>query len=542
MRTRKPRLLSLIILLAAAGLAAGPGTGGLTGSAQAATAPRPVAGGTLTIAYVPFATHIDVNAANISTLNEVALYFYETLFDRDGSGKLVPLLAKEEQVSPDGLAVTLKLQTGVRFHDGVPFNAAAVKWNLERKIQKKQPLNDVLPIRSVEEVDALTVRINLTRPAPSLKAFLSDKTFSMYSPAFVERVGDNALKQQASGTGPFTVAEFRPNEVLRLKKNPNYWQKDLPYLDEVIFRIVPDINARATMLQAGDADMALALSAPDIEKLKTMRGFRVLRQMGSHQYYITINTRKPPLDDVRVRRALNHAVDKAGIIKTVLLGNAIPATAPYINATVDGYARAGVYAYDPERAKTLLDEAGWKVGTGGIRQKDGKRLSLELITRKGAVPGDFESAELIQGMLRAIGIDARLAVLESATFISRVTKPPEQADYDLVNFSVNIFAGDAEFVMRTFYHTSAFAPKYYNRAYYSSPQVDRWIDESARAVTRAERDRLYARIIKQVFDDAPIIQLVDAFQLAAIRDTVHGVYLAGAQNNWPAKYAWKEKR
>jgi len=111
-----------------------------------------------------------------------------------------------------------------------------------------------------------------------------------------------------------------------------------------------------------------------------------------------------------------------------------------------------------------------------------------------------------------------------------------------VNLQVGTFTGDAEYTMLTFYHTDSFAPKYFNRAYYSNPAVDKLIDESKKAATRAERDRLYAQVIKQVFGDAPIIALFDVFQAVGLRDTVHGVYLEGAGNNFPAKYAWKEKR
>src|SRR3990172_13186758 len=128
----------------------------------------PTQGGKLTIAFVPLRTHIDVNGVNTSTVNELAHYFYETLYDREESGKVKGLLVKEDQVSPDGLTWTFKLQSGVRFHDGTPFNAAAVKWNFERKIAKKQPLWDFLPFKSIDVVDDLTVRIVLTRPAANL--------------------------------------------------------------------------------------------------------------------------------------------------------------------------------------------------------------------------------------------------------------------------------------------------------------------------------------------------------------------------------------
>jgi ABC-type transport system substrate-binding protein len=510
--------------------------------APAALTPTP--GGTLTITFVPLATHIDVNAVNISTVNELAHYPYETLYDREASGKVKGLLVKDDQVSADGLIWTLKLQPGVKFHDGSPFNAASVKWNFDRKFQKRQPLFDLLPFKSVDIVDESTVRITLTRPAPNLRATLATKTFSMYSPVFAQRVGDDGLKLQASGTGPFTLAEFRPNEIVRFKKNPSYWQKGLPYLDEVVFRVVPDINARATMLEAGDADMGEGLSIPDLQRLKGKRGLTLLEGLGSQQYYIAINTRKPPLTDVRVRQALNYAVDKEGIIKTVYLGTAKVATAVYINPTIDGYSYGGTYAYDPERAKKLLEEAGFVAGAGGVRQgRDGRPLSLELITRKGGSPGDFETSELVQGMLKAVGIDARLTVLESATFIPRVTLPPDRATYDMVNLGVGTFTGDAEYTMLTFYHTNSASPRYYNRAYYSNPVVDELIEQSLKATTNPGRNKIYyAQVIKQVVRDAPIIMLFDVTQQVAVKDTVHGVYLEPAGNNWPAKYAWKERR
>jgi ABC-type transport system substrate-binding protein len=511
--------------------------------AQPAPAPQPTPGGTLSIAFVALATHIDTNSANISTVNELGHYFYETLYDRDGAGKVKGLLVKEDQVSADGMTWTWKLQPNVKFHDGSPFNAAAVKWNFDRKIQKRQPLFDLVPLRSMDVVDDLTVRVTLTRPAPNLRSILVTKTFSMYSPTFSQRVGDDALKLQASGTGPFSVTEFRPNEIVRLKKNPNYWQRGLPYLDEIIFRVVPDINTRATMLEAGDIDMSLSLSIPDLDRLKRRRGLKVVSALGSQQYYIAINNRKPPLNDVRVRWALNYAVDKEGIIRTALLGTAKIATAVYINTTVDGYVYAGTYPYDPERAKKLLDEAGFTAGAGGIRQRGGQPLSLELITRKGGSPGDFEVAELIQGMLKAVGVDVRLTVLESATFIPRVTLPPERATYDLVNLAVGTFTGDAEYTMLTFYHSTSAAPRYFNRAYYANPVVDELIDQSLKATTNPGRNKIYySQIIKQVFRDAPIIMLFDVTQQVAMKDTVHGVYLESASNNWPAKYAWKERR
>jgi ABC-type transport system substrate-binding protein len=518
-------------------------TEGTAGQAQAPAAPHltPVYGGTLNI-VMPFATQVDTNSVLQINLNEAGLYFHDSLFDWGPDGKVKPMLVKQKLVSADGLTVTWKLQPDVTFHDGTPFNAAAVKWNLERKIQKRQSPYDLLPFKTVEVVDELTARVKLDRPYPTLDAVLANRSFAMYSPSFAQKVGDDGLKTQQSGAGPFILTSFVPNEGLRLKKNPNYWQKGLPYLDEVYIRIVNDINTRATMLAAGDADVALRLSSPDIQRFRQAQGIRVLEGQGSQQYYIVMNTRRPGLSDKRVRQAFNYAVDKEGIVQNVYLGAARVAQAMYATPSLEGFSPAGAYPYDPDKAKRLLDEAGWKAGPGGFREKDGKRLTVAIWTTKGSTPGDYEISELVQGMLKAVGVDCKLTLLEPATFNPRVSVPPEKSEYDMVSMGFNAPTGNVDYVLNMLYSSKAFPPRYYNRAYMANPDVDQLIEKANDARKREEQHALYAQIIKRVHEEAPLIQLVDLAQAAAIRDTVRGIYLNGPANNFPAQFAWKEKR
>lgn len=537
-------LLAALLILSACGGGAGTGSGGETGEIPTVIVPdtdNPVYGGTLSIAFVATSPHIDVNSVNQGSINEFAHYFYETLFDRDPTGATVGLLVKEAHTSDDGLVHTWHLQPGVKFHDGTDFDAEAVRFNLQRKIDKKQPLADLIPFESIEVIDPLTVQVKLTHPLPGLNNVLATKTFSMYSPAYVEKVGDDGLKNGAVGTGPFMVESFVPNESLILVKNPNYWQEGLPYLDKVEFKVVPDANTRASMLEAGDIDMSLALPAPVLEDLKRdPTRFTVYEAIGSTQYYMAMNNKRAPLDDVRVRQAINHAVDKEGIIRAVFLGTgASIAKAVYINETIDGYSEAGFYEYDTAKAAALLDEAGWTLGSDGIREKDGKKLSLSLYTRKGGTAGDYEIAELVQGMLKDVGIEVKLELFESAAFVPAVTKPADEAEYDLANLSVGTFTGDADYTMRTFYHSSSAAPRYYNRAYFANDEVDRLIEKSLTVATKAERDEIYAQVNRLVFEQAPILQLFDTVQKVAMRSNVKGVYFEPAGSNWPAKYAWK---
>jgi ABC-type transport system substrate-binding protein len=512
----------------------------LIGAAGAQGAP--VYGGTLTIAYTSTSPHIDIQATNQGSLSESAHYIYETLFDRNADGEIVGLLATGYEFSDDGLTYHFSLRPNVTFHDGTPFDAAAVKYNFERKVSLKLPTWDSIPWDTIEVVDPLTLRVTLTRPAPHIVNVLSAKTWSMYSPTWAERVGPDGVKSNGVGTGAFMVRDFRPNDTLHLVKNPNYWQDGLPYLDEVIFRIIPDPNTRAALLEAGDIDIAMDLPVPVTERLRRDGRFNVLREVGSRQYYITLNNRKSPTDDILVRKAINHAVDKEGIISAVFLGvGAELAEAVYMSPQVIGYTPAGSWDYDPELAERLLDEAGWTMGPGGVRQKDGERLRLNLFTRRGSTTGDFEISELVQGMLADVGIEVDLQVFESASFVPAVTVIPEDSTYHMANLTWGTVTGDAEYVVSTIYRSDSAAPRLFNRAYYGNPEVDRLSDLSRQKATIAERNEIYAQIIPIVFNDAPILQLFNSIEFLATNSRVQGIYFEPAFSNWPAKYAWKTR-
>lgn len=509
-------------------------------TSQAIGQGEPVYGGTLSIAYTSTSPHIDIQATNQGSLAESAHYYYETLFDRNPEGEIVGLLATGFEISNGGLTYEFSLQPGVTFHDGTPFNAEAVKYNFERKIEFQLPTYNSIPWDSIEAVDDLTVRVNLTAPAPHIVNVLSSKTWSMYSPTWAQEVGQDGVKSDAVGTGAFMVEEFRPNDTLRLVRNPNYWQDGLPYLDEVVFRIIPDANTRAALFEAGDVDIALGLPVPVTERLRLDSRFNVLQGVGSRQYYITLNNSRAPLDDVRVRQAINYGVDKEGIINAVFLGvGAEIARAVYMTPVVNGYTDAGVYAYDPDRAGELLDEAGWMMGTDDVRVKDGQPLELSLYTRRGATTGDFETAELVQGMLADIGVRVNLEVFESASFVPAVTVPQEESQYDMANLTFGTVTGDGEYVVSTTYRCDSAAPRLYNRAYFCDPEVDALSDLSRQSATLEERNAIYEDIVTMVFEQAPILQLFNQVQFVPVNADVQGVYFEPAFSNWPAKYAWK---
>jgi len=507
-----------------------------------AEAGKPRPGGTLRVA-VPEILHLDVRSVNQIGINEIAQNFYETLFDRNPSGEIVPLLVKEFKISEDGMVHTWSLRDNVKFHNGRKFDADVVKWNLDNKIETKGPLHNFIPFKSIEVVDSLTVKVTLTKPYIPMYKLLQIKTFSMYDPDFVKEVGPDGLKNKANGTGPFLVKEYIPNEKLILTKNPDYWQEGLPYLDQIDYLISKDNNTRSAMLEAGDSDVAGFLSIQDVDRFKTSNEIEVIAGSSTRDYYMSLNNLNPPLDEVSVRQALNYAIDKEGIARTVFLGYAKPAEAVIVNDQVDGFASAGSYPYDPEKAKAMLDEAGWKDTNGnGIRDKAGKEFSLLLRTRKDAVPGDIATVELVQGFLKEVGVEIEVEIVDTASFLAQLNKPiAEQPYYDIVNLTWGTFTGDAEYVLRTYYKCDAWPPVYYGYSNYCNEEVDKLIDEGDLAPNREMRNKIYAQVIKMVRDDAPTIMLVDGLSTIAVRNYVKGIYLDSAQTIFPVKYAWLDQ-
>jgi ABC-type transport system substrate-binding protein len=507
--------------------------------------PTPVSGGKMVVGIASNLLHADASDSNDRYILEATQYFYEGLFARDDNGQVIPWLAKSYQVSSDGLTYTLRLQPNVVFHDGTPFNAAAVKANLERKVAKKLALYWMLDaIKSIDVVDDLTLRLNLSRPNAALPTELALGTFVMVSPAAAANPEPNYLKTRAVGTGPYTLQEFKSNEVVRLRKNPRYWQKGLPYLDEIELRVIPDISARGLALQAGEVDLVVNLSAVDIARFRANPnlGVRVLSKDSADQWYGAINTQRPPLDNPRVRLAMNYALDKAAIAKTVYGDGATVAEGPILGPMVSGFQRTGPYPYDPARAGTLLKEAGWELNDKtGVRERDGKPLTIDVWSLKDAIQGDAQTGELIQAYLRRMGIGANFVVLDPGFWKAQVTVAPDKAKYDVLNLGWGTFTCDAEYTMNYMFRSDAFPPERRNRMYYRNSAVDGFIEAGNKQPTLQLRNQSYAQAIKQIFQDAPILQLFQLKEEIAFRTTLHGAQIDACQLIHPAQFAWKSR-
>ena len=502
----------------------------------------PVYGGTLRIAVGAGVIHLDTQAATWRSVNEVTQYVYEGLTRKTAEG-LTPWLAKNWEVSSGGLTVTILLEENVFFHDGTPFGAEAVKANFERKLNEKLVLCEQLAdIEEIEILNEVSLRLHLSAPAPVLFTVLSAQEFAMYSPRAIEE-GAVWLQSHMVGTGPFVQEEYVPEDRLVLTKNENYWQEGRPYLDRIELLIVPEAATRAAMLEAGDVDVAIRLDSSDYRRYldSPQLGIRVDIASSGNQQIPILNNYKGTFADERLRLASNYAVDKEAIVETVYYGMAEIAKAPLVTPALVGYHETGYYPYNPDEANRILENAGWiDVDGDGIREKDGRELTAEYWVSQGLYEGSYDMALMVQDYLRAVGFMIKLVTFEPSTFRAKTKVPPEESGYEILNMSFTTATGDVWFTLNTGWHTSAWAPRYYNRMYYSNTEVDALIEQGNEAPTLEERNEAYAQALDEIYKHPGYIQLVVTTAKVAYRESVHGIEINPVQMIFPAAFAWKE--
>lgn len=330
----------------------------------------------------------------------------ERLFDMDEKGKPVPELALSATPSQDGSSWTIELRQGVSFHDGTPFNADAVVEHWQRMLAPKHRFSGtsyVEPIQSVTRIDDHTVRFNLRHPWAAFMDMLSSTQWTgAYIPS-PKAVREDVQNLTPVGTGPFIFKEWLANDRLVVVKNANYWRKGKPILDSVVFRPVPDMQARFSGLLSGEADLILTDWGSHILQARKDRSLKVYSADASGPYTFIINTEMPPLNDIRVRRALAHAWNQDFYLKAVNNGILPVVKEPFGGALSCG--DCGYRNYDPTLARKLLAEYG-------------KPVSLELLGSD--TPRGRESGEIMQRLFKEIGVTLKFTPLADGQLVKRV--------------------------------------------------------------------------------------------------------------------------
>jgi len=489
------------------------------------TSPKPASGkDTLVVAMGTDIVTLDLHDASDNPSYMVGRMIYEYLVDLDENMHIKPGLAESWEVKNNGTVWIFHLRKGIKFQDGTPFNAEAVKANFDRLLTQNLRRSSLFKpfIKEVKVLDDYTVEFVLKKPFGAFLYHLAHGAAAIMSPKSFQN--GNSPKKNPIGTGPYMLEEWVPGDRIVLKANPNYWNKaKAPHFKKVIFKIVPDDQTRMRLLQSGDVDVALRIPPQYVKELNKTKGIVVLVRPTNRVIFIGMNNLVPPLNNVLVRQALNYAVDKEAIVKNVLFGLGEPADSPIAPLT-HGHCKVGPYPYDPKKAKELLAKAGWKDrdGDGVLEDANGKELSLTLWTPRGRYVGDYDMAQAVQQYLQNIGIKVKLQVWEWASYVKELFKPPSQTKRQLFLIGWAPSTGDADWGIRPLFYSKMWAPKGANLWFYKNPEADKLIEQQM-VLLGEKRMQALCKLQKIIFNDAPTIFMVVMYDTLGLKKQVKGV-------------------
>lgn len=451
--------------------------------------------GPLIVAQGTETSTLDAHGVHSTPEAIITEHIYDGLVTIDQVGKIIPRLATRWEVTSDGLRWTFYLRDDAVFQDGTPFNAEAVKDNVERLIN---PDIDV-PLRTyvsmmdhAEVVDDYTVTIVLKYPHAPFLARMSASCSLLVSPTAAEK-GQAYLAEHPSGTGPYKLVEWIKGERLILERFDDYWG-ERPYYDEIIFRVVPEDATRLMMLEAGDVDIIVRPPVADIPRIEANPDFVVIKKPSTRTIYVAMNTQWGPLKNKKVRQAFNYAIDEEAIVGAILKGLGSVMDSPAIPAMF-GYKSVGAYQYDPDKARELLAEAGYPNG-----------FSVTLMAPKGRYLMDYETTQAIQSYLIDVGIDCKLGTMEWVTYINWVRKPIEETEIQMAMLGWGSWILDADQQLYPMFHSSQWPP-YFNIAFYSNDRVDELLDTGTSTVVESERISAYGEAQDIIMDECPWVFL-----------------------------------
>lgn len=503
----EPHGLSRRGLLAASALAAGTGGQLMTLDQARAQGITPRRGGTLTMMLTPEPPVLVVGVNNQGPTLAAGGKIYQGLIKLSPKLEVLPQLAESWEISPDKRSYTFRLQPNVKWHDGKDMTADDVVFSVTKFYTEVSPRARQVFQRITEAtaLDPRTVRLTLDAPfEPFLLMF--DVTNAAVIPKHIYDGTDyrtNPANQTPIGTGPFRFVEWQRGNFVRMARFDGYWKPGQPYLDEIIYRVIPDSQSRRLAMQQGQAQLAQAndLEPFDIPQMETQPNLEVIRtgwELFAPLSWIEVNLRLDVLKDVRFRKAMAHAIDRNFIAQRLWFGGARPATSPIASGTRYHDAAARLPAYDVRAANQLLDAMGLKPNAQGIRH------SVKLL---GLPYGEVWSrlSEYIRQALRQVGIDVTIESTDAGGWARRVGS----WDYEMAVTFTYQYGDPTLGVARTYLSSNIQKVLFANTSGYSNPKVDALLDQAAREAEPAKRAELFKEMQKLVIEDQPLIWLVE---------------------------------
>ncbi len=480
---------------------------------------------------------LDVTTTTFTRVGRIGLHLVDPLVWSTGPGRYAPGLATSWTVSPDATAYTFKLREDVKFHDGTPFTAEAVKVTFDRIVdpetRAQTAFSFIGPYERTDVIDRYTVRVRFKSPHAAFLNSASTPYLGIISPAALQKYGRDFGRVVFVGTGPFMLQSYRTDAEVRLIRNPNYaWgarifrHDGLPYLESIVFRIIPEDATRLATLETGETLFIEDVPTSDYQRLKSSRDKVLIEipQAGSG-WSLMMNQQRPPMNELAVRRAIMHGIDKDGLVKTVW-NNVFKAACGPLTPNMFGFdpETCKKTAYNPDLSRRLLEEAGWRLGPDGVRVKDGQRLRLDFYLQP--PQKHQEMAQFVQASLRQVGIEIVLHVQARAAYLDAVRQGRHHIQFWWDTGT------DPGQMLRILFHSSN-AGGGTNRNNYRNAEMDRLIDQIAAIADPVRRREVVVRAQHKVIDEAVMVYLADPPSLYAHDRSVTGVWV-----DWGGNYPY----
>lgn len=506
--------LSFVLAACAGGSDSGDKEGDKDSTAKGEDTPEAVEGGELVLALLSDAKSLDPAGSNDVPSSVIQANIYETLVNRDEDNTIIPGLATEWD-AVDETTYEFKLREDVKFHDGEPFNAAAVKANLDRILDEKVASPRYFLFEMISEVvvvDDYTVQLKTEYPFAPIYAHLSHSGGAMISPKAIE--ADYAGMEEGKdpgavisnapvGTGYFKFDSWEPGSQVKLVKNDDYWG-DKVHVDSVVFKVVPEGTTRDADLERGFVHITDPVDPIAVEEINNSDYAKVVQKPSASLSYIGFNTEKEPFNDPKVRQAISMMVNKDEIIEGVYEGFGIPAKGP-LAPSIFGYNDdAQPLEYNVEEAKKLLAEAGYADGfSTTIWTNDNKQR--------------VDMAVILQNSLQELNIDVKVEQMEFGTYLDKTA----EGEHDMFVLGWSNATGDADYGMYALFHSSQKGNPG-NRTFYENAEVDALLDEGRRESDPAKRIELYNKVQEHLIDDAPMVYIHHQEYLLGVSNKIEG--------------------
>ena len=431
-------------------------------------------------------------------------------------------LAESWQVSADQKTITFKLKPNLKWADGKPLTSADVLWTWHAVIDEKTGspyASDYQLVKKADAPDPLTFSVTYEQAyAPALDSWAGLQVL----PEHLLKGQDlhtTAFARNPVGSHYYKLDSWTHGENIKLSRSPSSVLGQAK-IDHLVSRIIPDSSAQFLELMAGNID-SMGLDPIKYARIiparpELLQKLALYKELGNSYTYLGFNLKHKPFDDVRVRRAINYAIDKQEIIDGVYLGLGINIASPYKPGTRWSNPNLAPYPYDPNKARALLKEAGFTDMNGdGILERDGKPFSFEIVTNQNKERE--KSAVLIQRRLKAVGIDVKIRAIEWASFISRFIKT---GDFDVVVLGWSLGLDPDQY---SIWHSSQQAPGQFNFIGYNNPTVDKLLEQGRLELNPDKRMKIYHEFARVLLDDSPIVFLSAGYGLTAIHKRIKGI-------------------